>query len=321
MRAFACGCAQTTPDECVRGYVVQLHIAISGLRLADGCEYSTASLLYNFVVHARVKLCLLTVVILSFSFSVRAEKVQDLHPTGYVDDFANVIDPTTKSQLEDLCTQVDQKAHAQIALVTINTLDGSDIESYAADLFKQWGIGAKASDHGVLILYAIQDHRARIEVGYGLEPILPDGKVGGFQREAIPLMRSGDYSQALQLVTTRVADVIAQDAGVQLSRAEPRQPPRYAPPQRGPSLGAILFLVILIVVILATPLRSILFYILFSGMSGGRGGGGFGGGGFGGGGFGGFGGGGGGDFGGGGGGGFGGFGGGSSGGGGASSSW
>ena len=60
---------------------------------------------------------------------------------------------------------------------------------------------------------AIQDRHARIEVGYGLEPILPDGKVGGFQREAIPLMRSGDYSQALLLVTTRVADVIAADAG------------------------------------------------------------------------------------------------------------
>ena len=74
--------------------------------------------------------------------------------------------------------------------MTINTLDGSDIESYAVDLFKKWGIGQKATDRGVLILYAIQDHRARIEVGYGLEPILPDGKVGGFQREAVPLMRS-----------------------------------------------------------------------------------------------------------------------------------
>ena len=64
-----------------------------------------------------------------------------------------------------------------------------------------------------LILYAIKDHRARIEVGYGLEPILPDGKVGGFQREAIPLMRSENYNQALLLVTRRVADVIATRCG------------------------------------------------------------------------------------------------------------
>ena len=62
-------------------------------------------------------------------------------------------------------------------------LDGSDIESYAVNLFHQWSIGAKSTDRGVLILYAIRDRRDRIEVGYGLEPILPDGKVGGFREK------------------------------------------------------------------------------------------------------------------------------------------
>ena len=267
---------------------------------------------------SRSKSCLLAVLLLSLT--VAAESVKQLKPTGYVNDFAGVLDASTKTQIEDLCTQVDQKAHAQIALVTVNTLDGSDIESYAVDLFKQWGIGAKSTDHGVLILYAIQDRKARIEVGYGLEPILPDGKVGGFQREAIPLMRSGDYNQALLLVTSRVADVIATDAGVQLTNAQPRAPTRpVRQPDTGISLGGIIVLVIIVLVVLATPLRSLLWWILFSGMGGG-GRGGWGGGGWsngGGGGFGGF---GGGGF-GGGGGGFGGFGGGSSGGGGASSSW
>jgi uncharacterized protein len=132
--------------------------------------------------------------ILLLSVAAWAEPVSQLKPTGYVNDFAHVLDPATKAQIEDVCLQIDQKAHAQIALVTINTLDDSDIEGYAVDLFHKWGIGDKSSNRGVLILYAIQDHHARIEVGYGLEPILPDGKVGGFQREAIPLMRSGDYS-------------------------------------------------------------------------------------------------------------------------------
>src|SRR6201987_929487 len=130
------------------------------------------------------------------SVAVHAESVSQLKPTGYVNDFAGVLDASTRAQITDLCTQIDQKAHAQIALVTVNTLDGPDIESYAVDLFHKWGVGAKSTDHGVLILYAIQARQARIEVGYGLEPILPDGKVGSFQREAIPLMRSGDYSQA-----------------------------------------------------------------------------------------------------------------------------
>ncbi|HEV3510133.1 MAG TPA: TPM domain-containing protein [Candidatus Sulfotelmatobacter sp.] len=261
-------------------------------------------------VSPRLRL-LLTFFFALVSVAARAESVKDLKPTGYVNDFAHVIDQSTAAQMEDLCRQVDEKAHAQIAVVTINTLGGSDIESYAVDLFHQWGIGSKSTDRGVLILYAIKDHRARIEVGYGLEPILPDGKVGSFQREAIPLMRSGDYNQALLLVTRRVADVIAGDAGVQLTGSQPRAPTpdNDSQPQGGVSFGGIVLIIIVILIVLFTPLRSLLFWILFSSIFGGRGGG-FGGGGFGG-------------FGGGssGGGGFGGFGGGSSGGGGASSSW
>ena len=273
------------------------------------------NLLYNLRVAARARVGL-AVAFLILSVLAAAESVSQLKPTGYVNDFAQVLDPQTKAQIEDLCTQIDQKAHAQISLVTINTLDGSDIESYAVDLFHKWGIGAKGSDRGVLILYAIKDHRARIEVGYGLEPILPDGKVGGFQREAIPLMRSGDYSQALFLVTSRVADVIASDAGVQITHAQPRATTRRPSQEVHISFGGIVVLIVIFLIILATPLRSILFWILFSNIFGG-GRGGWGGGGFGGGGWGG--GGGGGGW--GGGGGFGGFGGGSSGGGGASSGW
>jgi uncharacterized protein len=268
--------------------------------------------LYNFLVSPRFKLKLVAVMVL-LSAAAWAEPVSQLKPTGYVNDFAHVLNPATASQIEDLCHQVDEKAHAQIALVTINSLDGSDIESYAVDLFKQWGIGSKSTDHGVLILYAIGDHRARIEVGYGLEPILPDGKTGSFQREAIPLMRTGDYNQALLLVTSRVADVIATDAGVQLTNALPRAPVQERPESNsgGVSLFGIIIFIVIALVVLLTPLRTVLFWFLFSGGFGGGGGG-----------FGGFGGGGGGGgFGGGGGGGFGGFGGGSSGGGGASSSW
>ena len=272
-------------------------------------------LLYNFAVNARAKVCLAAVLLLSFGMLAESESISQLQPTGYVNDYANVLDPATKARISNICQQVDEKAKAQVTLVTINTLDGSDIESFAVDLFHKWGVGYKGTDRGVMILYVIRDRRARVEVGYGLEPILPDGKVGGFQREAIPLMRSGDYSQALFLVTSRIADVIASDAGVQLSNTMPRAPARRGQqPSTGISFGGIVVLIIIFLIILFTPLRSLLFWILFSGIFGGRGGG-WGGGGWGGGGFGG----GGGWS--GGGGGFGGFGGGSSGGGGASSSW
>jgi uncharacterized protein len=239
---------------------------------------------------------------------LHAEPVAQLRPSDYVNDYAHVLDQATIAQLDDTCQQIDQKAHAQIAVVTINSLDGSDIDSYAVDLFKKWGIGSKATDHGVLILLAVQDRKYRIEVGYGLEPILPDGKVGGFGREAVPLLKQGNYGGALLLMTSRVADVIAQDAGVTLTGARPEIPEQpQEQPGRGLSPGGMVVLAIIVLLVLfVPPLRRILFWMLLFGGGGGgyRGGGYSGGGGFGGGG-----------------GGFGGFGGGSSGGGGASGGW
>jgi uncharacterized protein len=237
--------------------------------------------------------------ILAASF-VLAEPIAQLKPTDYVNDFAHVIDQNTVTQLDDICRQIDEKAHAQIAVATINSLDGSDVDSYAVDLFKKWGVGGKASNRGVLILLAVSDHKYRIEVGYGLEPILPDGKVGGFGREAVPSLRTNDYSGAVLLMTSRVADVIAQDAGIQLTGNRPAEPVESQPqPQGSLSIGKVIFGIIVLLLFLFTPLRGLLFWMLLSGGRGGFGGGGFGGGG----------------------GGFGGFGGGSSGGGGASGGW
>lgn len=241
-----------------------------------------------------------------------AEPVSQLHPTNYVNDFAHVLSAQTTDQLNSICEQLDHKAKAQVTVVTINELDGKDVFDYAVELYQAWGIGGKSTNRGVLILYAIKDHKYWTTVGYGLEPILPDGKVGGFGREAVPYLKQGDYDGAIALVTQRVASVIAQDAGIQLTGLRSRPEPR-ASPSAGISPGAIVFLIILAIIVLATPLRKILFWwLLFSSgprwgggyRSGGWGGGSWGGGGFGGGG-----------------GGFGGFGGGSTGGGGAGGGW
>jgi uncharacterized protein len=249
-----------------------------------------------------VKIAVATAVMFSLAFVVHAEPISQLNPTDYVNDFAHVLDQNAIAQLDNICQQIDQKAHAQIAVVTIKSLDGSDIESYAVELYKKWGIGSKATNRGVLILLATEDHRYRIEVGYGLEPILPDGKVGGIGREAVPLLKQNDYNRAILLMTSRVAQVIAQDAGIQLTGAQTRAPNAAQEASKGLSIGGVLALIIIGLIVLFTPLGRLLLWGLLLG-GGGRGGG-FGGGGFGGGG-----------------GGFGGFGGGSSGGGGASGSW
>src|SRR5215469_646866 len=143
------------------------------------------------------------------SLVAHAEKTDQLKPQGYVNDFAGVLSPSARDQLTALCTEVDQKAQAQIAIVTVKSLGGQPIEQYSIDLAQRWGIGPKQKDRGLMLLLAVDDHKDRFEVGYGLEGILPDGKVGGFMRDAVPLLRQGNYDAAILQMTRQAADVIA----------------------------------------------------------------------------------------------------------------
>ena len=242
-----------------------------------------------------------------------AERVQDLpKPTNYVSDFAGVLSPETVTSLNRLCAQVDRQAHAQIAVVTIKSLDGEPIENFATALEDKWKVGKKGTDRGLLLIFATSDRKYRIEVGYGLEGILPDGRVGDIGRAIVPYLQQNNYDAAVTLAVQQIAGVIAADAGVTLTTTSR---PAYAPaPQARPlTLGEVVVLgivLLLVIFFLARFGGSGLLGFLIGMFMGGGGGGGWGGGG--GGGYGG----GGGD-----GGGFGGFGGGSSGGGGASGSW
>jgi uncharacterized protein len=252
-----------------------------------------------------------------------AEKIAEIQPQGYVIDLAQVINPADRQKIELLATEVQQKTAAQIAVVTVNSLEGQTREDYAADLYKHLGIGSKKDDRGVLILIAPKDRQYKIEVGYGLEPVINDARAGDVGRDMVPDLRKGDYSAAALAGATGIAQFIAADAGVKLMGVPQRaaRPPSKAFPWW---LAWVIFGgIFLLIRALARSGRgggrgsgggggmgSALPWILL-GSSMGRGGGGWGGG------FGGS----SGGWGGGGGGGFGGFGGGASGGGGAGGSW
>ena len=161
-----------------------------------------------------------------------AEKIADIQPQGYVTDLAQVIDPATRQKIELLGTEVQQKTGAQIAVVTVNSLEGQSREDYAADLYKHLGVGAKGKDNGVLILIAPKDRQYKIEVGYGLEPVINDARAGDVGRDMVPDLRKGDYSAAALVGATGIAQFIAADAGVQLTgipQRAARPPTREAP--------------------------------------------------------------------------------------------
>jgi uncharacterized protein len=240
----------------------------------------------------------------------RAERPDQLNPQNFLNDYAGVVDATNAERINALISELRQKTKGEIAVVTIKNLEGMEVSDFANRLFQRWGVGDRR-DRGVLILLAVQDRKYWVEVGYGLEPILPDGKVGGFGREAVPLLREGKYGDALYLLTSRVAQTIAADAGVQLTGASelPTQPAAQPSADWTRYLPIILFLLFFIVLPMlgrmggrrryggSSGCNACLFPFFFGGGGGwGRGGGwnsggwggGFGGGGFGGGGFGGF---------------------------------
>jgi uncharacterized protein len=120
-------------------------------------------------------------------------------PSGYVNDFARVLDSGSKQALETLLRETEQKTSAEVVVATVPSLNGVTVEEYANRLFQQWGVGKKREDNGILVLVAPSEREMRIEVGYGLEPILPDGLAGQIIREAfLPRFRAGDYAGGIE---------------------------------------------------------------------------------------------------------------------------
>ncbi len=236
--------------------------------------------------------------------------------TKTVHDFAGIIQPGDEQAMENTARAAWDAHSAAIVVVTIDSMQGGQIDDFANRLFEKWGIGGAEHDQGVLFLVAKNDRKMRIEVGYGLEGTITDAQAKALiDRVAAPAFRAGNYSGGIRQVVTKLDGLIAGDPTI---RQELNKAP---PPQKKPkgkfidNLKDLFLLIIFLMLIFGPFFRS---YNRRRGYyrngrrhtpwiwgSGGGGHGGWGGGGFGGGG----------------GGGFGGFGGGSSGGGGASGGW
>lgn len=224
------------------------------------------------------------------------ELLNRLQPGGYVNDFAGLLTASQQSALAQMLSELERKTTSQIAVVTLRSLEGGEISDFSNRLFEKWGIGKKGKDNGVMVLVAIEDRKAWIETGYGLEPILPDARAGRILDEAvIPAFRRNNYAAGLIAGVQVIASIIAQDAGVRLTGAG------SATPREGRPKKLSIFHILVAIVALLLFIRHPWLALFFLSSLGGRGGGGFRGGGFGGG--------------------FGGFGGGLSGGGGAGRSW
>src|SRR6185295_12744154 len=183
-----------------------------------------------------------------------------LKPEGYVSDFAHVIDAQSKAQLEGYGATVERSTGVQMALVTLQTLQGEPIEDVANTIFRAWGVGHKGKNDGIMLLLVTGDRRSRLEMGYELEPILPDGFAGSILREMRPALRQGQYGEAMMAAAQAIGTTIAKAKNVSLDAELPQR--------RRPTSTSIPWPVILGGVFL-------LFWLMRSGGRRGGGGGGF----------------------------------------------
>lgn len=219
---------------------------------------------------------------------------QDLpSPQGYVSDFAGVISSDTESRISQMAETIERATSVEIAVATIPDLGSyGSIEQYAVDLASDWGIGKEGEDNGMLLILSLEERRARIEVGYGLEGAFPDGLVGRIMDESmIPYFRNNDFGTGFLKTVEGIAGVIEKEYDVDLSGISQAESNKYVRTSSAPSFRrSPLYIVFVVIFIFG---GRFLWPILFLGGMGRRGGrGGFGSFGGGGGGFGGFGGGG-----------------------------
>ena len=179
-------------------------------------------------------------------------------PTGYVNDYAQVVDAASKQEMERTLANLDRQHQIQISVVTVETTGGQDIFDYSLAVARGWGIGSKdAQKPSLLLLAAIKDRKAFTQVSRHLEGDIPDGLAGQIQREhIIPAFRAGEYGRGLLETVNAYVDVIAQKNGFSVDTIRPGQTPAVRSTPRGgsssiPFCGIAIVIIVIVIFLLA----------------------------------------------------------------------
>jgi uncharacterized protein len=150
------------------------------------------------------------------------------NPLGLVNDYAGVIPERFKEKIQVVVSELLQKTQIPVVVVTMPDIGGAEYNDYVNRLYSAWGIGKKGEDKGVLIFLTVKERKMRIETGYGVEGILPDGLVGEIRdRYMIPYFKKDEFGEGLLNGTLAIAQVIAKHAGVQLTgESAPKAAPK-----------------------------------------------------------------------------------------------
>ena len=165
-------------------------------------------------------------------------------PQGYVNDFAGVIPSDDEAAMRGIMSAVKEQTDAEMAVVTVDSMAPyATVEDFGIALADKWGVGTAGGDDGVILIVAVQERKVRIEVGYGLEGAIPDGRAGGIlDNYVLPDLRNNNYGAGLLNGVAAIAEVVADEYGVTLTgvQAEPRGSSARAD---GPGLGDIVYVI------------------------------------------------------------------------------
>ncbi|MBW1820886.1 MAG: TPM domain-containing protein, partial [Deltaproteobacteria bacterium] len=153
-----------------------------------------------------LSILLLSLLAVQFSHAVNIPA----NPGNHVVDLAGIIDNSTEAKLNQYLRELEQKTTAQVAILTIKSLEGESLEDLSITVaHDKWKLGQKGKDNGVLLLVSLSDKKYRIEVGYGLEGVIPDSMAGSIGRSyLVPFFRKGDYSNGIYTAALALANEI-----------------------------------------------------------------------------------------------------------------
>lgn len=163
---------------------------------------------------------IVVILVLILCFSITATAIDLPEPTSrfFVNDFANVIDDEVEDELQSIGASLYNQTTAQVVVVTVDSLDGYDVSEYALELGREWGVGSEESDNGVILLLSVNDRQVTIQVGYGLEGCLPDGKTGRvLDQYGVPHFTYDDFSTGLADTYKVLVSTVCEEYGVELS--------------------------------------------------------------------------------------------------------
>ena len=199
-------------------------------------------------------LALVSILFLIFAFPI-SNHATDVFPKrrGLINDFANVISPQYEQKLAQVTDELLRKTDVTVVVVTMPDIGGEDYNEYANRLYATWGIGKKGEDRGVLIFVTLKERKMRIETGYGMEGLIPDGLAGEIRDQyIIPFLKQNKFGEGLLNGTLAIADIIAKDAHVSLTGQVPL---KRRPVKRRSGLSSLVFLLLFFLVLFSMGRR------------------------------------------------------------------